>query len=163
LGFGRSAISRFGLGPFLLGRFPQLEVCPASPERFYGQTQQQIFVCHGRGLGIDGYSFALLSRFQHAHPLKCHPGSDADGVGQPLRLQSWEGGEDYRALAMKAMEWFDKSVALNRYYSYGFLHHAMCLDWLDRHDEASSLFEKARAIDPNGYYVHALLGWHYVQ
>ena len=61
------------------------------------------------------------------------------------------------------MQWFDKSSALNRYYPYNPLHCGMCLDWLRRHDEAYSAFRKAQALDPNSYYVAALLGWHYVQ
>ncbi len=87
----------------------------------------------------------------------------AHQLGEGFRLQSWEGGEDYRALAEKGLEWFRKSTALNRYYPYNFLHSGMCLDWIGKHDEAYASFQKAQALDPNNYYLHALLGWHYVQ
>ena len=87
----------------------------------------------------------------------------AHQLGEGFRLQSWQGEDDYRALADKAMGWFRKSMALNPYYPYNFLHCGMCLDWLGQHEEAYSFFQKALALDPNSYYVQALMGWHYVQ
>jgi len=39
----------------------------------------------------------------------------------------------------------------------------MCLDWLGRQDEAGPYFSRAEALDPNGYYTAANVGWHYVQ
>jgi len=39
----------------------------------------------------------------------------------------------------------------------------MCLDWLEKHDEARPYFNRADALDPNGYYTAANIGWHYVQ
>jgi len=39
----------------------------------------------------------------------------------------------------------------------------MCLDWLEKHDEAGPYFNRADALDPNGYYTEANIGWHYVQ
>jgi len=39
----------------------------------------------------------------------------------------------------------------------------MCLDWLGRQSEADNWFSRAEACDPNGYYMAANLGWHYVQ
>jgi tetratricopeptide (TPR) repeat protein len=39
----------------------------------------------------------------------------------------------------------------------------MCLDWLDRHDEAGPYFNRADALDPNNYYTAANIGWHYYQ
>jgi tetratricopeptide (TPR) repeat protein len=39
----------------------------------------------------------------------------------------------------------------------------MCLDWLEKHDEAGPYFNRADALDPNSYYMTANIGWHYVQ
>jgi tetratricopeptide (TPR) repeat protein len=39
----------------------------------------------------------------------------------------------------------------------------MCLDWLEKHDEAIPYFNRADALDPNGYYTAANVGWHYIQ
>jgi len=39
----------------------------------------------------------------------------------------------------------------------------MCLDWMNRHDEAAPFFNCAEACDPNNYFIVANIGWHYVQ
>ncbi len=84
-------------------------------------------------------------------------------IGEDYRMRSWEGGDEYRGLAEKAMEWFQKSMTLNPYEPNNFLRTGMCLDWLGKHELAYSSYQKALLLDPNSYYVHALLGWHYVQ
>lgn len=84
-------------------------------------------------------------------------------LGEALRLQSWEGGENYGALATNAMTWYQRSMQLNRHDANGPLRYGMCLDWLDRHDEAQPWFDRAAELDPNGYYTVAHVGWHYVQ
>ena len=78
-------------------------------------------------------------------------------------MRSWLGAEDYRVFAEQAMAWFKKSSALNRYEPNNYLRSAMCLDWLGQPQEAYPLYQKALELDPNSYYVHALLGWHYMQ
>jgi len=39
----------------------------------------------------------------------------------------------------------------------------MCLDWLGRSGEAEPFYQQAEQRDPNGYYMVANIGWHYVQ
>jgi tetratricopeptide (TPR) repeat protein len=39
----------------------------------------------------------------------------------------------------------------------------MCLDWLGHYAEAGPYFSRAEALDPNGYFTVANIGWHYVQ
>jgi tetratricopeptide (TPR) repeat protein len=84
-------------------------------------------------------------------------------IGEAWRIQSWQGGEDYAALAAKAMTWFDRSRRLNPFDGYGWLRYGMCLDWVGRHQEAEPCFNQADALDPNGYFTAAWIGWHYVQ
>jgi O-antigen ligase len=84
-------------------------------------------------------------------------------IGEAYRLQSWQGLEDYRALAESALQWFERSMTLNAYYPYSIVRHAMCLDWLGRHREAGEYFERAVKIDPHGYFTLAHVGWHHVQ
>jgi len=84
-------------------------------------------------------------------------------LGEAYRTQSFEGGDNYRALAERAMTWFARGTNANRYDGYNFLRYGMCLDWLDRHEEAGPYFARADALDPNGYFTEALVGWHYVQ
>jgi tetratricopeptide (TPR) repeat protein len=78
-------------------------------------------------------------------------------------MQSFEGGRNYEGLAKAAMEWYARGMKLDRYDSYDYLSFGMCLDWLERHDEAEAYFDHANALDPNGYYTAAHVGWHYVQ
>jgi O-antigen ligase len=84
-------------------------------------------------------------------------------LGETLRLQSWQGGENYRNLAQTAISWFDTAMKLNPYDPYSRLRKGMCLHWLGRHSEAAPLFEYALKLDPNGYYTVAHMGWHFVQ
>jgi O-antigen ligase len=84
-------------------------------------------------------------------------------IGECYRMQSFEGGSDYETQAKTAMEWFSRGMKLNPYDGFNYLSYGMCLDWLDRHDEAESYFNRADALDPNGYFVAANIGWHYVQ
>ena len=39
----------------------------------------------------------------------------------------------------------------------------MCLDWLGRHSEAEKFYDAAEMHDPNGNYVVAYIGLHFVQ
>jgi len=84
-------------------------------------------------------------------------------IGEAYRVQSWPGPQDYAALAGKAMEWFARGMRLNRFDGYNHLYYGMCLDKLDRHDEAGVCFNRANELDPNGYFTAAWIGWHYLQ
>jgi tetratricopeptide (TPR) repeat protein len=52
---------------------------------------------------------------------------------------------------------------LNPFDPYNYLHYGMCLDWTGRRTESWPYYEKAVERDPNGYYMTAFVGWHYVQ
>ena len=84
-------------------------------------------------------------------------------LGECYRMQSFDGGDNYETLAKTAMQWFSRGMKLNPYDSYNYLRYGMCLDWLERHDEADSYFNRADALDPNNYFIAANIGWHYVQ
>jgi tetratricopeptide (TPR) repeat protein len=87
----------------------------------------------------------------------------AYAIGETYRMESFEGGENFEAQAKSAMDWYTHSQKLDRFDGYSYLRYGMCLDWLERHDEAESFFNRAEALDPNGYYTVANVGWHYVQ
>jgi tetratricopeptide (TPR) repeat protein len=61
------------------------------------------------------------------------------------------------------MQWYARGMKLNPHDGYNYLRYGMCLDWLEKHDEAGPYFNHADALDPNGYYTEANIGWHYVQ
>lgn len=84
-------------------------------------------------------------------------------IGENYRLVSWRGEENYRDLAAKAIEWFDRAALLNPFDPYPPLRKAMCLDWLKRPEEAEGYIKKALALDPNHEQVWAIAGWHYFQ
>jgi O-antigen ligase len=87
----------------------------------------------------------------------------AYNLGECFRTQSFDGGQNYEALAKTAMQWYGRGMTLNPHDGYNYLRYGMCLDWLDKHDEAGPYFNRADALDPNGYYSEANIGWHYVQ
>jgi len=84
-------------------------------------------------------------------------------LGETLRLQSWEGAKGFETLATEAMSWFQKAIQLNPYDPYPWIRYGMCLDWLERHQEAEGYFKKANELDPNWFYTSAHMGWHYFQ
>ena len=56
----------------------------------------------------------------------------AYAIGEAFRIQSWEGGDNYRDLAQRAMEWYQRGIKLNRFNGYNYLRYGMCLDWIGR-------------------------------
>jgi O-antigen ligase len=84
-------------------------------------------------------------------------------IGEAYRIQSFEGGSDNEALAQTAMDWYSRGMKLDCFDGYNYMRYGMCLDWLERHDEAAGYFSRAEELDPNGYYTVANIGWHYVQ
>jgi O-antigen ligase len=87
----------------------------------------------------------------------------AHSLGEAYRVESFDGGQDYEKLAKKAMQWYARGMQLNPHDGYNYLGYGMCLDWLDRHDEAGPYFNRADALDPNGYFTAVNIGWHYIQ
>ena len=87
----------------------------------------------------------------------------AYNIGECFRTQSLDGGENYADLAEKALTFYTFDIHLNPYDAYGELRSGMCLDWLGRHAEAEPFYAAAETHDPNGNYVVANIGWHYVQ
>jgi O-antigen ligase len=84
-------------------------------------------------------------------------------IGELYRIQSFQGGEDNEAQAQTAMQWYQRGMKLDRFEGYNYLRTGMCLDWLGRGDESWPYYSKAEALDPNGYYTVAFIGWHFVQ
>ena len=87
----------------------------------------------------------------------------AYNIGETYRVQSFDGGQNYQDLAKTAMQWYARGMKLDPYNGYNYLRYGMCLDWLEKHDEAGPYFNHAAALDPNGYYTAANVGWHYIQ
>jgi len=103
---------------------------------------------------------ALLEKAFAAEPENFQTSYD---IGEFYRAQSFDGGQDYEQLAQTAMDWYSRGMKLDHFEGYNYLRCGMCLDWLGRHDEAEKEFSMAEALDPNGYYTIANVGWHYFQ
>ncbi len=96
---------------------------------------------------------------------KWEPGNfqTAYAIGECFRTQSLDGGENFADLARTAMEWYAAASQRNPHDGYNYLRTGMCLDWLNRQGESEKWFAQAEECDPNGYYMAANIGWHYVQ
>lgn len=86
----------------------------------------------------------------------------AFAIGDAYQKQSAEGGQNSDALAHKGIEWFGRSIELNRFDGRSFINTALCLDWLERGQEAAPFVEKALELDPNNYFILNGVGLHYV-
>jgi O-antigen ligase len=100
-----------------------------------------------------------------AKAFACEPKnfSTAYEIGECFRNQSLAGGVNFAAQGQQALGWFAQAIRLNPHDGYSFLRTGMCLDWLDKPAEAEPFYLQAEARDPNGYFMAANIGWHYVQ
>src|ERR1035437_3714192 len=150
--------------------------------RVWGKAVASAVVLAGVvGLGLQGWRHATeyvrLARAERAPPfsmeqIAClkeafavepmNPKTAYD-IGEAYRVQSAVGDQDYTALAEQAMKWFDRSMKLNPWDGYGYLRYGWCLDWLGRTTESAPYFGRAAQLEPNGYFMTANIGMHYVQ
>jgi tetratricopeptide (TPR) repeat protein len=87
----------------------------------------------------------------------------AYAVGEQLRSLAWTGDSEHRHRAAEAIPWFERAYELNKWDSTSRIQKAMCLDWLERYDEAVPFYQKGLELDPNYWYPHAMMGWHEFQ
>jgi len=121
------------------------------------------YVWRTRAAHAPPFSTAQAAFLEKAWAIEPNNFETTYALGEAYRTQSFEGGDNYRELAANALMWFARGTNVNRYDGYNFLRYGMCLDWLDRHEDAESYFVRADELDPNGYFTEALVGWHYVQ
>jgi tetratricopeptide (TPR) repeat protein len=105
----------------------------------------------------------LIAALKMAHEAEPKNPETAYEIGEAFRLLSWGGSPGYQELALEAMKWFRVAIELNPYDGYSYMRYGMCLHWLGRSAEAAPFFEKARALDPRGYYMASHQGWHFFQ
>lgn len=87
----------------------------------------------------------------------------AFAVGEQLRSLAWTGDPEHRARAAEAIPWFERVYRLNKWDATSYIRQGMCLDWLERYDEALPFYQKGIELDPNYWYSHAMMGWHEFQ
>jgi O-antigen ligase/Tfp pilus assembly protein PilF len=111
----------------------------------------------------DAYSQAQVDVLKKAFAIDPKNFDTAYNIGEAYCRQSQEGGEDYKELAAKAMEWFERAMKLNPWDGYNYLRYGWCLDWTGRQSESQPYFSKAEQLDPNGYYTMFYIGKHFVE
>ncbi len=116
-----------------------------------------------RAARAPDYSPVQAALYEKAFEIEPTDSDAAYGVGEAYRVQSHEGGENYRELAARAMKWFARGMKLNPWDGYNYMRYGQCLDWVGRQTESGSYFDRAEQLDPNGYLTVAMIGWHFVQ
>ena len=116
-----------------------------------------------RAEALEIFSPGRAAALQNA--FACEPKNFATAyeIGECYRSQNQDGGRDSAAAGQKALEWFTQASRLNPDDAYSYLRTGMCLDALGRTAESLPFYHAAEQRDPNGYYLVANLGWHYVQ
>jgi O-antigen ligase len=109
------------------------------------------------------YSLEQAAALEKAFAAEPENFETAYNIGECYRIESFNGGENYEALAKTAIQWYERGWKLNCFDSYNYLRYGMCLDWLGQYDKAGRFFSRADALDPNSYYIAANIGWHYAQ
>jgi O-antigen ligase len=125
------------------------------------QGREQLWLA--RAGQLPDFSSARTAVLMKAFEVEPMDFETAYNIGEGYRLQSFKGGQNYQDLAGTAMQWYARSMRLDPYEGYNYLRYGMCLDWLGRFGEAGAYFSRAEALDPNGSYTVANIGWHYVQ
>jgi O-antigen ligase len=103
---------------------------------------------------------ALLEKAFAAEPKNFQTAYD---IGEAYYMQSFAGDLDYSNQAETAIQWYARAKKLNPFDGYDDLRIGMCLDWLGRYGESPKFYSRAEALDPNGYFTVANIGWHYFQ
>jgi O-antigen ligase/Tfp pilus assembly protein PilF len=116
-----------------------------------------------RAAGASAFSPAQAACLKNAFAAEPMNAETAYAIGYAYRVQSSEGGKNYRELVEQAMEWFGRSIKLNPWRGDGYAGCGWCLDWLGRTAESGQYFERAAELEPNGYFMAANIGRHYIE
>jgi O-antigen ligase len=136
-----------------------------------GWRQAAESVCLTRAGESPLYSPQQIQWLQRAWALDPNNPETVLALGEAFRFQSKEGsayyedqaGVDYRVLAERAMQWFERGMKLDPWDCRNYSGYGWCLDWLERSQESQSFFARAEALDPNNYFNMLAIGLHYVQ
>jgi O-antigen ligase len=116
-----------------------------------------------RSTRVEANSDAELDALQQAFLAESRNFETASRIGGVYRDRSFQGQEGFKDLSRQGLEWFKKSTALNPYDPRGFIGQGQCLDWVGDHAAAAAAFKQAQAIDANGWFTQAYIGWHHFQ
>jgi O-antigen ligase len=161
----RFATERFWLNPRVVGKIALTlciaALCFAVSKEALKEREEAIRL--DRAQAIADYGPEKQAALERAWEIAPDNFQTAYEIGECLRIQSWEGQKGYEKLAQQAMTWYDRAMALNPYDPYSPMRFGMCLDWLDKRDEAGKYFEKSHELGPNDFTVLTYLAWHQMQ
>ncbi len=114
------------------------------------------------------FSYARIEALEKAFEAEPMNFETSYAIGECYRIKSFNNeSEEPGTLAKKAMEWYQRGMKLDPYDGYNWLRYGMCLDKFGGDEgsqaEAAPYYKHADELDPNGYYMAANIGWHYMQ
>ncbi|EEF62854.1 O-antigen ligase family protein [Pedosphaera parvula] len=112
---------------------------------------------------LPEYTYAKIAALEKVHQVEPMNFETTYAIGECYWIKSRQGGDDYEALAKKAMEWYERGMKLDPFYGYNWVRTGMCLDWIGQHEESWSYYQHGNELDPNGYITTANTGWHFLQ
>ena len=102
----------------------------------------------------------LLEKAEAAEPKNF---DTAYQLGEIYRVEAFRGAGDYETFTERAIAAYQRGIKNHPFDGDIYLGWGMCLDFIGRHAEAETIFLKADELDPNGYFVAAHVGRHYVE
>jgi Tfp pilus assembly protein PilF len=159
----RYATEKFWINPGILGRFLGSIILAAAATYMTVQTVKIGRQTHLLAKYLKPLTFEQrVELLKKAYAIDPKNGAVTLELGELLRKQGWNEnkGEKY---IQDAIAWFEKGVQLNRWNPFNYINIGMCYHWLTEHEKATPYFEKAIALDPKGYHVLAMYGWHKMQ
>lgn len=159
----RYATERFWLNPKIIGRLVGTAVLIAAG----GYMGQQFWKVGSQTKALAQYSEQLPFEERVAHLKRAYAIDPMNSgitiqIGELLRQRGWNESDGDKWIR-EAMDWFEKGIGLNRWNPFNYMHLGMCYHWLKEPAKATEYFDKALALDPKGYYMLAMYGWHKVQ
>lgn len=161
----RFATERFWQNPGLTGRIALtlaavIAILFMGSEAWSKGNEGGALIKAGRIKDQTPERLAFLLRAYHYEPGNYET---SYAIGEYYRAASWQGGKDYKKQAIEAMCWLSESMYANPSYPLAPMRYGMCLDWVDRGKEATPYFQLACKLHPQGNFVAAYEGWHYIQ
>lgn len=84
-------------------------------------------------------------------------------LGENLRRLSFEGGDQWQELAVKAIEALERAAQLNPYDAHVQLALGQTYRWLNDPEKADAAFQKAYLLGPNDMHIAGTLAWYALQ
>jgi O-antigen ligase len=160
----RYATERYWLNPGIAGRLV-LTACLAG---LAGYLALQLAKIGPQSVLLERYFKPMtfeqrIALLEKAHAFDPSNTAVTLEMGELLRKKAWEGEEGYQELLKRAIPWLEKGVRSNPWNPYTHMNLGMCYHWLKQPEKATEHFDRSLALDPRGYYILAMYGWHKLQ